>query len=162
MPRSLQKIEGSSSDSFTQNSSTLPDHQSLDHAFQYSASTILPIAPQVPAQEPINISAKEFKISESVNNLSHISQFQDYYPTSPFHFAKEFCHIDNNSCYDMETINLQSTVPLGPVDFDTPVVRGCQMEENYWVESDLPYNYNNNNNMNELWQFRNLQESWGA
>ncbi|KAK2647881.1 hypothetical protein Ddye_015370 [Dipteronia dyeriana] len=164
MPRLLQKIQGSS-DSYTQNSTTLPDHhQSYNHTFQHSASAVLPIAPQVPAQDPIYTTFKELKISESMNNISQISQFQDY-PTSPLNFSKEFCNVDQNSnCYDMETVNLQTTMPAGLVGFDNPIVRGCHMEENYWVESDLADNMwnNNNNNMNELWQFRNLQESWGA
>lgn len=153
MPRLLQKIEGPSN-SFEQ-ILALPD-QSFNHTFQQSTSTVLlPMAPQVPVQEPIN---KELKISEPMNNISQMVQFQDY-PTSPFHFSKEFCNVDDTSCYDMETINLQTTVPTGPVDFDNPV--GCQMEENYWVESDIADNMWNNNT-NELWQFKNWQESWGA
>ncbi|XWS60952.1 hypothetical protein CRYUN_Cryun07bG0083300 [Craigia yunnanensis] len=134
--------------------STIP--QSLDQTSQYQALTTVQ---QVPGQGPCNLSEavkslhqqelnsdSEYSASsclsssESMNNISKISQFAEY-QTNPFRIignddyntlAKDCYYVNNtSSCYDMETINLTSTSALG--GFANPV-GDCHMEENNWVD----------------------------
>ncbi|XWS50741.1 hypothetical protein CRYUN_Cryun12cG0113400 [Craigia yunnanensis] len=99
--------------------------------------------------------------SESMNNISKISQFAEY-QTSPFPIignndcntlVKDCYYVDNvnsSSCYDNETINLVSTSALG--DFANPD-GNCHMAESSWVNDGFADGLWS---MGELWELRNL------
>ncbi|XVF12301.1 hypothetical protein REPUB_Repub08aG0104300 [Reevesia pubescens] len=171
MPRLLQKMELGSSEN-----TTIPQY--LDQTSQHQALTIVQQIPgQGPGnlseavqsldQQEQNSDSEHYassyasSSSESMNNMSKISSFAEY-QTSPFRIignndyntlAKNCYYVDNvdnNSCYDMETINLASTSTLG--NFASPA-GDCQTAENNWVNdgfADALWS------MGELWELRSL------
>ncbi|XP_021292446.1 transcription factor MYB62-like isoform X2 [Herrania umbratica] len=167
IPRLLQKMEGSSSFSSmaSENTTVL---QSLDQASQHQALMTLQ---QVPGQGPGNLSEAIQNLdhqeqnsdsehcasscvssSESMNNISQISQFAEY-QTSPFRIIgnNDYNNTLAKDCYyDMETINLAST--SAPGDFANPV-GDCHMAENNWFSNGFADDLWS---MGELWEPRNL------
>ncbi|XVE58787.1 hypothetical protein DITRI_Ditri04bG0197200 [Diplodiscus trichospermus] len=169
MPRLLQKIDGSSSfSSMTSENSTVP--QSLDQTSQFQGLTT---AQQVPWQGPGNLSEAVQSLhqqehnsdselsasscvssSETMKNISKTPQFAEN-QTGPFissyndynSLARDCYYVDNNnSCYDMETINLASTSALG--DFANHA-GSCYMEDNNWVNDGFADGLWS---MGELWE----------
>ncbi|XP_022737493.1 transcription factor MYB62-like [Durio zibethinus] len=169
MPRLLQKMEGSSTSSSIMTSENSPVLRSLDLTSQHQA---LMTVQKVPGQGPGNLSEavqcldqKEqnsdscVSSSESMNNISKISQFAEY-QTSPFRMfdnndynmlAMDSYYVDNfnnSSCYNMEIINQASTSALG--DFAKPV-GDCHMAENNWVNDGFADGLWS---VGELWELR--------
>lgn len=182
MPRLLQKIEGSApSAAMLSQSSTIS--QPVNYASQHSVlpPPLPPPPPQqqeVPGQGAYDMSVTGHSLehheqnsdsehcasscissAESLN-ISQMSQLSEY-PRSPFHtignnsdystFVKDCYYVDSN-CYDMETINLATmSVPGG---FGNPA-GNRHMAESDWTGYDFG---DTMWNMDELWQFKNLQE----
>ncbi|KAJ8773127.1 hypothetical protein K2173_028304 [Erythroxylum novogranatense] len=183
MPRLLHKIDGStstSSMSYYNNASSQPANYGSQHL------TFLPQLPKLPQQQqetpshsnPFDMTMTKHAIelqdqnadseqctgpclssTESLNipEIPRVSQ----YPTSPFHvidnnsdrttFVKD-CFVES-TCYGMETINLANMSVSGGVGNSAG---NSHTAESGWIGCDFGDTLWN---IDELWQFRNLQLS---
>ncbi|KAI9381045.1 hypothetical protein POPTR_015G046200v4 [Populus trichocarpa] len=180
MPRLLQKIGGSSTSSSAMPSQrpAVVSQPNLNYAPQFS--TFPPALPPLVQQQeaPLDMSVtmhylepheqtsdSELGTSSCISsaesmNVSQMSQLSEY-PTSPFQaignnsseystLAKGCYYVDSN-CYDMEAINLATM----PVPGELGISAGDRhMEDGDWGAYDFG---DTMWNMDELWQFRNLQ-----